>query len=327
MGYDDDAGYGAKPRRMSMPQPNTLATLSAISTLLFVSFMRDNGTIKNQEDTVDSAVLEDNYAIFRDCLADLLLQLLDPTTSTTSTTKKAKRAPKARKSQIKPVERPVEDTRKNDAEDLADFIEYIAFELWPCLPLDLRTLNYAAIRNDEALSAKYAPPLPLSTLEEVAAVVPPSVFDSLAAYSLFPSTAHDSNNDDEARSPANDVLFLPLLTAYTTPLTTPPPSVVLPSLPAQRSSSCELCARDWIPLTYHHLIPRSMHAKAIKRGWHQEWELANVAWLCRACHSFVHRVASNEELAREWYTVERLEEREDVQRFAAWIGSVRWKKR
>lgn len=280
--------------------------------------MRNNAINSNEDDTANDTLLEANFSIFRDCLADILIQLLDPTT-TTATTSKPKRATKARKTQIKPVARPIEDGRKNDAEDLGDFIEYVAEELWPCLPLELRTLNYSAIRNDEALSARFAPPLPLSTLEEVAALVPPSVFDSLAAYSLFPNP-----EDDHA---AIDILLLPLLTAYTTPLTTPPPSVVLPSMPAQRSADCELCGRDWIPLTYHHLIPRSMHAKAVKRGWHQEWELANVAWLCRACHSFVHRVASNEELAREWYTVESLEEREDVRRFVGWVGSVRWKKR
>jgi len=304
------------------------ATLSSYpTTCIPLLSMRGNAATNTQDDITNDTLLEDNYAIFRDCLADILIQLLDPTTTTT--TKKPKRgATKARKNQIKPVQQPAniaDDARKNDAEDLADFIEYIASELWPCLPVELRTLDYAAVRNNEALSAKYAPPLPLSTLEEVAAVVPPSVFDSLAAYSLFPLTNNHDNHTPAA--PANDILLLPLLTAYTTPLTTPPPSVVLPSMPAQRSSSCELCARDWIPLTYHHLIPRSMHAKAVKRGWHQDWELANVAWLCRACHSFVHRVASNEELAREWFTVERLEEREDVRRFVGWVGGVRWKKR
>jgi hypothetical protein len=41
----------------------------------------------------------------------------------------------------------------------------------------------------------------------------------------------------------------------------------------------------------------------------------------------VHRAASNEELAREWFTVERLLEREDIRAFAAWVGRVRWKTR
>jgi hypothetical protein len=39
----------------------------------------------------------------------------------------------------------------------------------------------------------------------------------------------------------------------------------------------------------------------------------------------VHRVASLEELAKEWYTVEKLMEREDVRRFGEWVGKVRWK--
>lgn len=38
-------------------------------------------------------------------------------------------------------------------------------------------------------------------------------------------------------------------------------------------------------------------------------------------------MAGNEELAKEWYTVERMYEREDVQKWAVWVGGVRWKKR
>lgn len=70
-----------------------------------------------------------------------------------------------------------------------------------------------------------------------------------------------------------------------------------------------------------------MHEKVRKRGWHDEWVLNSVAWLCRACHSFVHRMAGNEELAREWFTVGRILEREDVRVWAAWVGRVRWKAR
>lgn len=98
--------------------------------------------------------------------------------------------------------------------------------------------------------------------------------------------------------------------------TQPPPPLDL----SRKADACEICLRDWIPLTYHHLIPCQVHAKALKRRWHEEWQLNSVAWLCRACHSLVHRIASNEELAREWWTIERLVEREDVQDFALWIG-------
>lgn len=82
-----------------------------------------------------------------------------------------------------------------------------------------------------------------------------------------------------------------------------------------------------MPLTFHHLIPRAVHAKVLKRGWHTEDKLEIGAWLCRACHSLVHGVAGHEELAKEWYTVEKLLEREDVMKFGEWVGRVRWKAR
>lgn len=52
-----------------------------------------------------------------------------------------------------------------------------------------------------------------------------------------------------------------------------------------------------------------------------------MAWLCRACHGFVHGVGSNEVLAREWWSVELLLGREDVRRWRGWVGRVRWKSR
>jgi len=38
-------------------------------------------------------------------------------------------------------------------------------------------------------------------------------------------------------------------------------------------------------------------------------------FLLRPCHSAVHHVASNEDLARSFYTVELLLERDDVQKW------------
>jgi len=38
-------------------------------------------------------------------------------------------------------------------------------------------------------------------------------------------------------------------------------------------------------------------------------------------------MAGNEELAREWWSVDLLMGREDVQRFVGWVSKVRWKAR
>jgi hypothetical protein len=44
----------------------------------------------------------------------------------------------------------------------------------------------------------------------------------------------------------------------------------------------------------------------------------------RHCHSVVHAVTTNEDLARNFYTVDRLLEREDIQRWAKYASKQRW---
>lgn len=194
--------------------------------------------------------------------------------------------------------------------ELADFVEYIAQEAWQALPPELRELTFHSLQ-DKSLAETYALPLSPDFVDKITNLLPPVVEDTLLAYRLI-------------QPPTSDLpsFFTPILTSYITATTTPPPN---PS--STWASACEICDRDWIGLTYHHLIPRAVHAKVLKRGWHPEAKLNDVAWLCRACHSFVHRMAGNEELAREWWSVERILEREDVQRWRGWVGGVRWKKR
>lgn len=182
------------------------------------------------------------------------------------------------------------------------------------LPADLRTISYTAIQDDIKLASRYSVPLSSSDMESLIKPLPLSVSESLSIYGLI--------NDDTDL----DRFLEPCMNIYITS-TSEPPAEYTPALAATRPDGCEICEREHIPLTYHHLIPRQVHAKVVKRGWHKEWELNKVAWLCRACHSYVHRVAPNEQLARELYSVDLLLEREDIQRFAKWVGTVRWKAR
>lgn len=141
----------------------------------------------------------------------------------------------------------------------------------------------------------------------------PELSESLSTYGIISPPASDITT-----------FLAPVLTAYLQATTTPPPAA---SSTRGNVSEYELCERDWVPLTYHHLIPRFVHAKAVKRGWHREEDLQNVAWLCRACHSFVHRFAGHDELAKEYFTMERLLEQEEIRSFAGRVGRVRWKAR
>jgi hypothetical protein len=191
-------------------------------------------------------------------------------------------------------------------------LQYIANEIFTSLPKDLRTLTYSAYIHSPSLQSRYTSPLPAHAASSILAPLSPSITDTLTTYGYL--SPHQTLTE----------YLSPHLSTYIATLVSPPPP---PSSTKVLATGCEICQREHIPLTYHHLIPRSVHAKVLKRGWHTEEKLNDVAWLCRACHSFVHGIAGNEELARKWWTVERLLEREDVKGFAAWVGGVRWKKR
>lgn len=268
---------------------------------------------------------DDNYTVFRECLSSAIVARSEGKPST-------KRRPKAKRNGRREIPSTTNNsTERADPEELAEFIDvhaptrsepdrpnnsvkFIAAETFASFPNPVQTISYAALQHDTSLNVYVPPdpdtPLDSSVLESICATIPVTVTDTLAVYGLMPDAA--------------DFLefISPVLTEYITSVTTGPPAWA-----ATRADACEICERDWIPLSYHHLIPRGVHAKVVKKGWHDEWMLNSVAWLCRACHSFVHRMASNEELAREWFTVDRILEREDVRSWANWVGRVRWKAR
>ena len=190
-------------------------------------------------------------------------------------------------------------------------MQYLATEIFSNLPGEVKSLSYSSIQHDNKAAERYTEPLSDSTIDNIILSIPADIEDSLSTYKYI-------------EPPRTDVLHFmtPVLNSYVSAVTAAPPAWI-----STKTDSCEICDRDWIPLTYHHLIPRGVHAKVMKRGWHEEWMLNSVAWLCRACHSFVHRMASNEELAKEYFTVDRILEREDVQSWRGWVGRVRWKTR
>lgn len=181
--------------------------------------------------------------------------------------------------------------------------QFLASEVFDSLPSEFQTISFPITQEKPNLLDQLTSRL---SIEHLSDHLPASVTDSLTAYTL----------------PAPLPLLTTALPAYLTTATAPPPI-----WSDTRPAACELCHRDWIPLTYHHLIPRSTHKKAVQRNWHPKDQLNKVAWLCGACHRCVHRVAGNEELARSFHTLEALRGRDDVRRFAEWVGGVRWKKR
>jgi len=267
-----------------------------------------------------------NFNTFKDALSEPVLRHLAPNTKQSAKTKKKQPLRGKRtlpKSDTKRSETAQDTTEvAGTAEDLIEFIEFLAELIFPTLTADVRSMTYAKYKESEHLQDKYATPISSIVIEEMVQHIPPPAIDSLEAYDVLPA---GSDAIDQTRFLAE------AMEAYIYSTTAPPPIWI-----TTRQNTCELCERDWVPLTYHHLIPKATHARVLKRGWHTEDQLNRVAWLCRACHSFVHRLASNEMLAREYYTTSLISQgglsqdpvkRQEVENWIKWISGIRWNAR
>jgi hypothetical protein len=139
------------------------------------------------------------------------------------------------------------------AEDLADFAQWLALELWTALPSSLQEATY---ETRDSVPDPESESFPLDTLSV-------SFIETLVTYELA--------SDEEGAA----VLAHKVLVDYIADACAPPPV-----WSATRADACEICERD-VSLTYHHLIPRSTHARVLKKKWHPESQLNSVAWLCR----------------------------------------------
>jgi len=92
---------------------------------------------------------------------------------------------------------------------------------------------------------------------------------------------------------------------------------------------CELCERDGINRTFHHLIPKETHNRYLKRSRLPEnmegfpgsvctriWLNTHGVLVCRRCHSAIHHAERNEVLAEQYNTLERLFEHPKILAFA-----------
>ena len=148
---------------------------------------------------------------------------------------------------------------QSDAQDesdaLDDFTSYLAEEIWSSLPATLREATY---ENRDVV-----PDVDDLSLDSI----PPSFSDTLISCGLA----------DEPDA-ATDFLRK-VLRSYVADACAPPPV-----WSKTRTTECEICERE-VPLTYHHLIPREVHDKVLKKKWHPEAMLNSVAWLCRYAQS------------------------------------------
>ena len=72
--------------------------------------------------------------------------------------------------------------------------------------------------------------------------------------------------------------------------------------------SCELCLRDNVDRTIHHLTPREF-------GGGPE----DTSKLCISCHKQIHALYPNAELAIRLNTIEKLQDDPDIKKYLNWI--------
>lgn len=84
------------------------------------------------------------------------------------------------------------------------------------------------------------------------------------------------------------------------------------------TESCYFCKRE-MKLSRHHLYPKEMHLKYIKKGFTRDYLMSNTLSICRPCHSAVHRAETNEMLASNFNTPESLITHPKIIKFVNYI--------
>jgi len=120
-----------------------------------------------------------NYEQFRDCISAVLIQHLARPPSTPGPTKSTRRS-KAKKQPATPIPDSVTDAA-NDAEDLSDFIDFIATEIFSTLPEPLRILDHHTWTTTPSLQETYSLPLTAESVSPLLTTLDPSITDSLLA--------------------------------------------------------------------------------------------------------------------------------------------------
>mmetsp|Transcript_79409 Transcript_79409/g.256698 ORF Transcript_79409/g.256698 Transcript_79409/m.256698 type:complete len:113 (-) Transcript_79409:145-483(-) len=90
---------------------------------------------------------------------------------------------------------------------------------------------------------------------------------------------------------------------------------------------CDMCQRQKL-LTFHHLIPKDVHATYLKKrlppgidGEPTKLFLNSYGTMvCRQCHAFIHRLVPNPELAKDFNTLQKILDNPKVQSWVQWAG-------
>lgn len=90
--------------------------------------------------------------------------------------------------------------------------------------------------------------------------------------------------------------------------------------------TCLLCKREEIILTFHHLIPRTLHKKKWYKKVYSNEELNNGIDICEDCHEAIHDFITEKDLGKNYNTTELLLSHPKVQNFITWVSRQKRKR-
>ena len=91
-----------------------------------------------------------------------------------------------------------------------------------------------------------------------------------------------------------------------------------------KSGICELCNRGPMPLTFHHLIPSTLHSNAwFKKNFTKD-QMQEGVNICQMCHNGIHQLVDEKVLGREYNTKEKLLTHEGVFKHIEWVSKRKY---
>ena len=82
---------------------------------------------------------------------------------------------------------------------------------------------------------------------------------------------------------------------------------------------CELCGRGPIALTFHHLIPVTLHNNTWFKTRFNRAERQNGLNICLLCHDGIHTLIEEKDLGRHFNTREKLSAHKRLNAHIKWV--------
>lgn len=87
-----------------------------------------------------------------------------------------------------------------------------------------------------------------------------------------------------------------------------------------KTGTCPMCFREEMSLTFHHLIPKTLHTKKWYVKRYSKEELNNGVDICEDCHEALHDFITEKELGKSYNSLELLMSHPKVKKFVAWVS-------